>query len=963
MDIAKTGAFLPVLLEIRTRASRVFRASWQSSWDKLPADILPRLAELTPLSCFSRLPDVDWEHPEMKQVQEFKETHVEQFLNEVINGYIHDVLANRGFIDSLEKFPASENRFKQQFGRELYAFRQKHSLKLYLDWLQDLAWGRGVVIEAEGSSSDVSDAYVQNLHDAVLNFAAWTGQPAAIVDNRPWIPCVVVVPTPAVRKATTTNDEQEGEAETWTAALIVFQNQGSGHVLLASKAWRQYCGTNAGQPGYSHPVCRLILETIAILSRGFDPFNAFLSQALPSAVMLNAKQVFDLATRARHQLECDGIKVHGLDWIGQKKDTGLVIDVDMLDYQPGSLFNASSIMKFNWKIAIGQDTLSLVEFEELVRKKTPLVRYKGKWLEIPETLGMQASRFITEERKDAPLTLGKVLRLGLGKEQVPSGLRVLRIEGNGSARELIHRFTSHASLEPVPLPRAMKGELRPYQHRGVEWLAFLTSYGFGGCLADDMGLGKTVQAITFLLHDRERASANLPGIGAISGGDGSPRTTRTNLVVCPVSVLGNWVREFQKFAPCLKIAIHHGTRRIKDDSFMTYTADHDVIITSYALIQRDAELFMAFQWNAIIIDEAQNIKNDQAKQTRIIKSLISRHKIALTGTPVENRLAELWSIMDFLNPGYLGSVHEFHTTFELPVGRKDEESSVVLENLKHIIHPFILRRVKTDKTLIPELPDKIEVPEYCNITQEQASLYQALVNEMLNKVDEASSPMERRGLILATLVKLKQVCDHPEAYLNAGGRISGRSLKLDRLENLVENVMALNEKCIIFTQFVHMGEILVRFLQEKLRTNILFMHGAIPANQREQMIASFQAGGPESPSIFVLTLKTGGNGLNLTAANHVVHFDRWWNPAVENQATDRTHRIGQSRRVMVYKFIALGTIEEQIDKMIEEKRALAENVIDQGDKWITEMSTTELKRVFALRNDVLQEARPDECTT
>ncbi|HVB25122.1 MAG TPA: SNF2-related protein [Ktedonobacteraceae bacterium] len=452
-------------------------------------------------------------------------------------------------------------------------------------------------------------------------------------------------------------------------------------------------------------------------------------------------------------------------------------------------------------------------------------------------------------------------------------------------------------------------------------------------VANNILCHNTIQLITLLLHERH-TQKTLHG---------------PSLIICPMSIVGNWHRELQRFAPSLSVMIHHGAERLTGPAFEEEVCKHDVVITTYALALRDKEHLSHIDWQYLVIDEAQNIKNEAAKQTQAIKSIPAVHKIALTGTPVENRLSELWSIMEFLNPGYLGSGTDFRKHFAIPIERYHNASKA--ESLKHLIQPFVLRRVKTDKTIIKDLPDKMEMKVYCNLTQEQASLYEAVVKEMMEKIED-SDGMERRGLILATLMKLKQVCNHPTQFIGDGSSLSGRSGKLARLEEMLEEALAEGDKALIFTQFAEMGKLLRTYLKETLGQDVLFLHGGTPKKERDAIVQRFQED-RHGPPIFILSLKAGGVGLNLTGANHVFHFDRWWNPAVENQATDRAFRIGQLKNVQVHKFISVGTLEERIDQMIEDKKALAENIVGSGENWLTEMSTSQLKELFALSREAV----------
>ena len=423
------------------------------------------------------------------------------------------------------------------------------------------------------------------------------------------------------------------------------------------------------------------------------------------------------------------------------------------------------------------------------------------------------------------------------------------------------------------------------------------------------------------------------------------------LVICPTSVVGNWQREMGRFAPELKVLLHHGSDRLTDEAFVQAAGAHDLVVSSFGLLRRDADTLGKIRWSAVIVDEAQNIKNPETRQAQIARKLPADYRIALTGTPVENRLSDLWSIMQFLNPGYLGSQRAFRQEFVVPVERYGDADAAA--RLRRLVQPFVLRRLKTDPTIISDLPEKNEMKVYCPLTPEQATLYEAVVKDTLEKV-ESSEGIERRGLVLAMLMKLKQVCNHPAHFLGDGSALAGRSGKLARLAEMLEEVQSIGDRALVFTQFYEMGEMLRKYLGETLGGGVQFLHGGTPQGQRERMVARFQEE-EDAPGIFILSLKAGGTGLNLTRANHVFHFDRWWNPAVENQATDRAFRIGQRRDVQVHKFVCLGTLEERIDDLIESKRALAENVLGTGEAWLTEFSTDQLRDLLALRRDAVAE--------
>jgi len=416
-----------------------------------------------------------------------------------------------------------------------------------------------------------------------------------------------------------------------------------------------------------------------------------------------------------------------------------------------------------------------------------------------------------------------------------------------------------------------------------------------------------------------------------------------------MSVVGNWGRELERFAPSLRVMVHHGLSRLSGDAFVEAASGVDVVLSTYSLANRDEEVLAQVRWHRIVLDEAQNIKNSAAKQTRAIKRLTADRRVAMTGTPVENRLAELWSIMDFLNPGHLGRPKEFRRVFAIPIERYHDQDRAGV--LKQLIQPFVLRRMKTDRTIIKDLPEKVEMVTYCNLTREQGTLYEAALREMMDRIDD-SEGIERKGLVLATLMKLKQICNHPAQFLHDGSVLPGRSGKLEALVGMLDEALAEGDRALIFTQFREMGGMLRSHLAEGFDREILFLHGGTSKGQRDSMVQRFQdpRGGPQ---LFILSLKAGGLGLNLTAANRVFHFDRWWNPAVEDQATDRAYRIGQEANVLVHKLVCIGTLEERIDQMIERKKELADTVIGSGEGWITEMSTQRLRELFALGREAM----------
>jgi SNF2 family DNA or RNA helicase len=447
-----------------------------------------------------------------------------------------------------------------------------------------------------------------------------------------------------------------------------------------------------------------------------------------------------------------------------------------------------------------------------------------------------------------------------------------------------------------------------------------------------MGLGKTVQMLALIERDRGR-----------TGG-------RPVLLVCPTSVIENWVREMQRFTPGVSAYVHHGTSRLRGREFARHARRHNVVITSYALLTRDAEAFASMRWHGVVLDEAQNIKNPDSKQARSARALQAGYRAALTGTPVENHVGDLWSIMEFCNPGLLGSQASFRRDFVIPIhGLHDVDAA---RRLQRLSGPFVLRRSKRDPAIVADLPDKNEANVYCTLTPEQGTLYAAVLRDLESGIDETQG-IARRGAILALLSKLKQICNHPAQFAKDRSATAERSGKLTRLEEMLEEVLDVGDRALIFTQFAEMGKLLVRRLSERFGREVLFLHGGVPKDARDEMVRRFQE--EHGPSLFVLSLKAGGSGLNLTRANHVFHYDRWWNPAVENQATDRAFRIGQTKDVQVHKFVCAGTLEERIDDLIARKAAVADTIVGSGEQWLTELSNNELRDLVALSPDAVEE--------
>ncbi len=589
------------------------------------------------------------------------------------------------------------------------------------------------------------------------------------------------------------------------------------------------------------------------------------------------------------------------------------------------------VVDFDWEVALDGEALTEAELAALAKAKAPLVRLRGRWVEV-NAQEIRAAIDFWEKQADRGITARQLARLALGASRTPDSLPLDGVAASGWMAGLLDQLEGKAAWEELPPPQGLQGRLRPYQVRGYSWLNLLSEWGLGACLADDMGLGKTVQTLSLIQRRREQGEQ------------------RPALLICPTSVIGNWQREATRFTPGLPLLVHHGSDRTKGSAFKKLANRQAMVLSSYALLARDHDLFQQVSWSGIILDEAQNIKNPQTRQAQAARSLTADCRIALTGTPVENNVGDLWSLMEFLNPGLLGSRTDFQRSFLIPVQVNRDTEAVA--RLKRLTGPFVLRRLKTDRSIITDLPEKIETKVYCPLTREQGSLYKAVVKEVEEALEE-STGIQRKGLILAALSKLKQVCNHPAQFLGDRSPLPGRSGKLKRLVEICEELLAVGEHALIFTQFAGMGELLQQHLVDAFGREALFLHGGVSRQERDRLVELFQK--EQGPPFFVLSLKAGGTGLNLTGASHVFHFDRWWNPAVENQATDRAFRIGQVKNVQVHKFVCTGTIEERIDEMIERKLELAEQVVGSGEGWLTELSTQEIRDLMALREEAIAE--------
>ncbi|MGW1751050.1 DEAD/DEAH box helicase [Streptomyces sp. NPDC002092] len=682
-------------------------------------------------------------------------------------------------------------------------------------------------------------------------------------------------------------------------------------------------------------------ETLLALRRGaraWSPLRRLLDDAAPDQLRLTDDEAFDLLGDATDALRAAGVDVHWpRDLVKALTATAEIGQRTAPGSTAGGLLDTEALLDFRWQVSLGGEPLTEAEMDALAESRRPLVRLRDQWVVADPKLVARAKR-----RRMEPLTPMEALSAALTGEAERSEMGVPPAGGwerdgdrvpcaaVGALGDLVARIRDPESRTPVPQPAALKATLREYQKRGLAWLAEMCALGLGGCLADDMGLGKTITLLALHLHRQS-----------------DPTTAGPTLVVCPASLLGNWQREAAGFAPLTPVRRYHGGDRHLGD-----LAGDEIVLVTYGVLRRDREVLAETAWSLVAADEAQHVKNPYAVTARELRALPARARVALTGTPVENNLSELWALLDWTTPGLLGSLTAFRDRHARAIEAGEDPEAA--ERLSRLVRPFLLRRKKSDPGIAPELPPKTETDHVVPLTAEQTSLYEAQVRETMAKIAE-SEGIARRGLVLKLLTALKQICNHPAQYLREppyvkehGLRQStplrGRSGKLDLLDELLDTITAEGESVLVFTQYKQMAALLEKHLAER-GVPTLFLHGGTPVARREEMVDRFQRG--EVP-VFLLSLKAAGTGLNLTRASHVVHYDRWWNPAVEEQATDRAYRIGQDKPVQVHRLLAEGTVEDKVAKLLEAKRALADAVVGSGEAALTELSDADLAELVAL---------------
>jgi SNF2 family DNA or RNA helicase len=803
-------------------------------------------------------------------------------------------------------------------------------------------WGRSAAPPFQRGESDPALRWLAALF---ADDPAVTASPAQLqalaASQRAWMRNLHVAGDAAFRIAFRLEAPGQAQKPAWQLHYLLQARDDPSLLVPAEMVWKETGGalTKLGRR-FEQPQEKL-LAGLGYAGRLFPPIVGTLRDKRPIQLTLDTPTAYTFLRQTAPLLEGAGFGLLVPPWWNKPgARLGLRLKIQSQagqGIQQGKM-SLENLVNYRWELAVGETALTEEEFRALAALKAPLVQIRGQWVQLDPEQIEAAIRFWEKQPRAGEMSLLEALQFGVGGQSEQGGLPLDEVTAEGWLASFLEQVQEGGRLEELSQPQGLRGQLRPYQRYGFSWLAFHRRWGLGVCLADDMGLGKTIQTIALLLHEKETGGV-LPA---------------PTLLICPTSVVTNWEREIARFAPTLTSLVHQGANRLRGEEFRSAASRVDMVLTSYALARLDAELLQPVDWLGVVLDEAQNIKNPGAKQTQVIRQLKSAFRFALTGTPVENRLSELWSIMHFLNPGYLGARQRFRAEFALPIERYQDEDA--LRRLKQLTAPFILRRVKTDPSVIQDLPDKVETKVYCHLTEEQATLYEAVVQDAMQKIEAQEEGIERRGLVLSMLMQLKQICNHPVQYLHQGetdgggetGKLAERSGKLERLSELLEEILAAGDRALIFTQFAEMGSLLAGYLPRAVGGATQFLHGGTPAKTRDRMVRRFQEES-QAPPIFILSLKAGGTGLNLTRANHVFHFDRWWNPAVEDQATDRAFRIGQKRNVQVHKFVTTGTLEEMIDDMIESKKSLAQAVVGRGENWLTELSTPELRQLVQLR--------------
>jgi SNF2 family DNA or RNA helicase/uncharacterized Zn finger protein len=658
-----------------------------------------------------------------------------------------------------------------------------------------------------------------------------------------------------------------------------------------------------------------VLRDLAMLSDYFPQINHLVASGGKEDLHFDSEEFVEVLFKILPTIRLFGIKVLLPKALRKllRPQLSLLLeaDADSGVIRKKSIINLDNMLSFNWQIALGDQVISEEEFLKMIKQFSGIIKINDRYVFFDENEIMA----LIEQLKNPPnLDPNQLLHIALTEDY-----KGAKVSLDKKTQQLIQRLLAG---EDVAIPQGLKATLRPYQRTGYEWLYKNSRIGFGSLIADDMGLGKTLQVITTLLKLKEDGELGI----------------QKALIIVPTTLLTNWVKEINKFAPTLKTFVYHGSNRT-----LQPLKEADILLTTYGVARSEVETFQKNKWLLLAIDEAQNIKNPTTAQTKAIKKIKAPIKIAMSGTPVENRLSEYWSIFDFTNRGYLSSLAKFKENFARPI--EADRDQVKLNKFRKITEPFILRRLKSDKSIIKDLPDKIEKDQFCQLTPEQTAIYQKVIDSTMKTIDKAEG-IARKGLILKLLTALKQICNHPKQFLKKGNPDPGLSGKCILLFDLIGQIQQSGEKTLIFTQYQEMGKLLVEMLEHEFKLEIPFLHGGVSRKGRDEMVEDFQHN--RATRILILSLKAGGTGLNLTAASNVIHYDLWWNPAVEAQATDRAYRIGQMNNVMVHRFITQNTFEEKINQLLQQKKELANLTVSTGEKWIGDLSNAELKKLVKL---------------
>ncbi|MEU9508776.1 DEAD/DEAH box helicase [Micromonospora sp. NPDC048170] len=757
---------------------------------------------------------------------------------------------------------------------------------------------------------DFLDAVADTLPRDDAGSGAWSALPPTPVGRlRHWAARVAADADTAVRLSLRL-EYRDTLDEPWRLVAQAHHRTTPGLLTDTGTLWR---ATVPGFPPGSRDAALLALRHAA---RVWPPLAGLLEAAVPDALTPTAAQVVDLATGAAARLAAEGVDVHWPAGLDRDLTASAVLRAPVRRADGPGLLAEPGDLALHWRLSLHGTPLTPAELALLADAHRPVVRLRERWVLVPPELARRA-----REPRAGSLAAMPALRAALTGVTHVDGERV-EVRAEGWLADAVRRLTDGAAAPPVPVPGGLAATLRDYQRHGLRWLAGLTALGLGGCLADDMGLGKTVTLIALHLHRQA-----------------DPATAGPTLVLCPASLLGNWEREIRRFAPGTPVRRFHGPERTLDG------LDGGFVLTTWATLRRDAARLSARRWPLLAADEAQHVKNPHSETAAALRTIPAAARVALTGTPVENDLTDLWAILDWSTPGLLGTLTEFRARWVKPV-QTDRDPDAGRE-LARLVGPFLLRRRKSDPGIAPELPAKTETDQPVALTAEQAALYQACVTELLEAIAGADG-FARHGLVVKLLTALKQICNHPAQYLReAAPRLAGRSGKLDLLDELLDAILPAGGAVLVFTQYVAMARLLHRHLTDR-GVAALLLHGGLTVAARDDLVRRFDAG--EAP-VFLLSLRAAGTGLNLTRADHVVHYDRWWNPAVEDQATDRAYRIGQTRPVQVHRLIAEGTVEDRVAALLAGKRELAEAVLDVGPAALAALSDTELARLVALGGD------------